>query len=305
VLRFRALAAFVLLLPAACVSRVHYEQCVSDAAQAKAQADAKAAQADAKAKDDADRIASLTSDLAAAQALVQDHETKLSDLSTSSHNIQTQLDEATAINQQLRAELSRLGKDVDKMLSERGTLSKALDDAKSRLEELRKAQAAARVRIDLFRELGARFKTLVDAGQMRIEMRRGLPVMEIAGDLLFDSGKSELRAAGKGSLMEVVRALQTMPAAAGRRFLVASFVDVPESKTKGAKGPWELTSARSVAVVEYLASLGVPAPQLLAAAGGSFDPVAANDSAANRALNRRVELTPLPVESELVAPPAP
>ena len=88
---------------------------------------------------------------------------------TTSHNVQAQLDEATAINQQLRGELERLGKDADKLLAERGTLSKALDDAKDRLDELRKAQAAAEARTQLFHDLAHRFKPLIDAGQLRIE----------------------------------------------------------------------------------------------------------------------------------------
>src|SRR5450432_3527126 len=63
-----------------------------------------------------------------------------------------------ALQQQLRGELERLGKDVDKVLADRGTLAKALDDAKSRLDELRKAQAAAESRTLLFRDFGQRFK---------------------------------------------------------------------------------------------------------------------------------------------------
>jgi flagellar motor protein MotB len=172
------------------VSKVHYDRCVSDAARA-------ASAADAKAKADALRTQSLRAEVTAAQALVQDGDSKLSELSTANHNTQTQLDEATAMNQQLRTELQRLGRDVDKVLSERGTLSKALDDAKSRLDELRKAQAAAQLRVDLFRVLASRFKPLVDAGQMRIETRRGQPVLEVSGDVLFDPGRSDLRSSGR------------------------------------------------------------------------------------------------------------
>ncbi len=281
--------------PIACVSKVHFDRCVSDAEKAHAAALATE-------KDDASRIQSLREDLAAAQTLVQDRDSKVSELSITNHNAQTQLDEATAINQQLRTELQRLGRDVDKMLSERGTLSKALDDAKARLDELRKAQAAADVRIELFRTLGTRFKPLVDAGQVRVETRRGQPVMEISGDLLFDPGHADIRVAGKGTLMEIAHALQTTASAEGRRFLVTSVVDTPEGKGKP-KSTWELTSGRSVAVVEYLVALGMPAQSLIAAAGGSFDPIVANDSPENRARNRRVDMTLLPLESEVLPAP--
>lgn len=288
----RTIVFVVMTSPTACVSKVHFDQYVADAE--KAHAAALAAE-----REDAARVQSLQADLAAAQTLVQDRDSKVSELSIANHNTQTQLDEATAINQQLRTELQRLGQDVDKMLSERGTLSKALDDAKTRLEELRKAQAAAEVRIELFRSLGIRFKPLVDAGQVRVETRRGQPSMEVSGDLLFDPGRSDIRVAGKGTLMEIAHALQTTASAAGRRFLVTSIVDAPDGKGKP-KSTWELTSGRSVAVVEYLVALGVPAQSLVPAAGGSFDPVVANDSPENRARNRRVDITLLPLESEVL-----
>ena len=124
----------------------------------------------------------------AAEATTQERDANLSELSTTSaHNVQAQLDEATAINQQLRGELQRLGKDVDKILAERGTLAKALDDAKARLDELRKAQAAAESRTQLFRDLGRRFKSSPTPGRSASSARRaardegeGRPLFEAA-----------------------------------------------------------------------------------------------------------------------------
>jgi chemotaxis protein MotB len=276
-----------------CVSKVHYDRCVSDAAQAHDAAESKRKEQDA-------RIQSIQNDLATAQSAVQDCDSRVSDLSTANHNIQTQLDEATAINQQLRTELERLGRDVDKMLSERGTLSKALDDAKARLDELRKAQAAAQARADLFRALASKFKPLVDAKQMRIEARRGQSVIEVSSDLLFEPAHSELRPTGKGTLMEIAHALQSTASEGGRRFLVTSVVDGPEGKGKTAKSTWEITAARSVAVVEYLVSLGMPPQSLVAASAGQFDPIEPKDSPDGRARNRRVDISLLPLESELL-----
>jgi len=237
--------------------------------------------------------------------MTQDRDAKLSDLATSSHNMQAQLDEATAINQQLRGELQRLGKDVDKILADRGTLAKALDDAKARLEELRKAQAAAEARAALFRDFAQRFKALIDAGQMRVESRRGQLVMEVTGDLLFEPGHADVRSAGKGALMEIARAIETTATpASGRRFLVACHVDDEPLKPKQHfKTTWDLTTARAAAVVDLLVSLGVPAGSLTAAGGGSFDPIVANDSPDDRAKNRRVEISLLPGPDETFAAP--
>ena len=294
--------AAMLLGATGCVLKKEYDKTVADAAQAKTQADT-----DHKA--DQARIADLQQQLAQVQGELQDADTRLNDLTTSSHNMQAQLDEATAINQQLRGELERLGKDADKLLAERGTLSKALDDAKSRLEELRKAQAAAEVRTQLFHDLAYRFKPLIDAGQLRIDNRRGELVVNVSGDLLFEPGHAEIRAVGKGVLMELAHTLQQLPPpSAGqgpRRFLVSSLVDDAPLKSKHYKSTWELTAARAAAAVEYLVSLGIPGQSLTAAGAGSFDPIVPNDSTDDRAKNRRLEIALLPSPPPSAATTAP
>jgi chemotaxis protein MotB len=293
------LAAAILLANSACVvTRAEFDRCVADAAQAKAAADAKD-------RDDTARLQDLAQRLAAAQAETQARDAQLNELSTAQHNLQAQLDEATAINQQLRGELERLGKDVDKILTERGTLSKALDDARARLEELRKAQAAAEARTALFRDFERHFKPQIDAGQLRVESRRGRLVLDVSGDLLFEPGHAEVRPAGKGVLMEIAHALQgsLTGAASGRRFLVTDHVDDAPFKSKHYHSTWELTAARAATVVELLASLGVPAGALAAAGAGEFDPVVENGSADDRAKNRRLEIALLPVADEVPRAP--
>jgi chemotaxis protein MotB len=272
-----------------CVPQRRYDDCV--AATAKARADLLLQQ-----QADAARLLDLQQRTNAVQESLQDRDTRLSDLTTSGHNLQRRLDEATAMNQQLRDELQRLGKDADKMLADRGTLSKSLDDARARLDELRRAQTAAESRLQLFRDFAQHFKPLSDAGQLSVETRHGQPVMEVQGDLLFDEGRSELRGAGKGVLMEVARALQTTsPPSSGRRFLVTAAVDGSEARAQRSPlSSWDLTSARAVTVVQYLVSLGVAPSQLTAAAAGAFDPIAPNDEASGRSRNRRVEIGLMP-----------
>jgi chemotaxis protein MotB len=308
----RAFAFLLLFGSSSClVMKTDYDRAVADATKAHADADATQ-------RNDAARLQDLAQRLAAAESATQARDSQISDLSTAQHNVQAQLDESTAINQQLRGELERLGKDVDKILTERGTLSKALDDARARLEELRKAQAAAESRTMLFRDFERRFKPQIDAGQLRVETRRGHLVLGVAGDLLFEPSRAEVRAAGKGVMMEIAHALQTAAApvpssggappppagAAAKRFLVSDHVDDAPLKSKRFHTTWELTAARAVATVEFLVSLGVPASTLTAAGAGEFDPVAPNDSPENRARNRRLEIALLPTADESLPRPA-
>src|SRR5579883_1035289 len=284
--RLLPLLSLLSAAPLGClVSRAQYQDCLTGAAGARAEADARQ-------KTDAARLQDLQQRLAAAEESLQERDTKLSELSTAAHNLQAQLDEATAMNEQLRGELSRLGRDVDKVLADRGTLAKALDDAKARLEELRKAQAVDEEEAGVFRDFAQRFKSLIDAGQLRIDSRRGRLVMSVNGDLLFDEGRAELRAAGKGAVMEIARALEAAaPPRSGRRFVVTAHADEePQPKAHHFKSSWELTAARAIAVVDYLVSLRVPPEQLTAAAAGRFDPLRPGDSPEARAGNRRVEI---------------
>jgi chemotaxis protein MotB len=292
-------AILLAVAPCGClVSRAQYQECLADSETVRADALAKH-------KDGAAKIQDLEQRLAAAGAATQDRDAKLSELSTASHNLQAQLDEATAMNQQLRGELSRVGQDVDKILADRGTLAKALDDAKARLDELRKAQTVAEDRARLFRDFAQRFKGLIDAGQLRVESRRGRLVMNVNGDLLFDEGRAEIRTAGKGTLMEIAHGLEaTAPAKSGKRFVVTAHVDSEPAKSRHFKSSWELTTARAVAVVEYLVSLRVPGDSLTAAGAGAFDPLVPGDSAEERAKNRRVEIALLGAVEETPTPVA-
>jgi chemotaxis protein MotB len=286
------LAAVVLapsLMLVACVSKNKYDAAVADARETHAQL------TNAEAE-----LAKLRSDLDAAEAQMQARDQKLSDLTTSDHNVEAQLDEETAINSKLRGELERLGKNVDQMLDEKGTLAKALDDAKARLEELRKAQAAAEGRAALFQQFVQKFKSMIDAGQLKLATRNGRLVIQLPNDVLFDSGQTAIKPAGREALLQVAQVLATVPE---RTFQVAGHTDNVPIQNARFPSNWELSTARAVEVVKLLVAQGVAPGELSAAGYGEFDPVASNDAPDGRAKNRRIEITLQPNLEERVAAP--
>ena len=284
------------MLLVACVSKTKFDAAVEDARSTHAQL----AGALDREKADEVRIARLKEDLDGAQAQMQARDQKLSDLATAGHNEQAELDEQTAINAKLRGELERLGKNVDQMLKDKGTLAQALDEAKTRLEELRKAQAAAEARAQLFQQFVQKFKSMIDAGQLKIATRNGRLVLQLPNDVLFDSGQTNLKPAGKDAIMQVARVLATVP---GRTFQVAGHTDNVPIQTARFPSNWELSTARAVEVVKLLVAQGVDPKALSAGGYGEFDPVAMNDSLDGRAKNRRIEITLQPNLDELVAAP--
>jgi chemotaxis protein MotB len=170
----------------------------------------------------------------------------------------------------------------------------------AQLDELRKQKAAADARAALFNEFVAKFKKMIDAGRVRLGVRRGRVVLSLRNDVLFDEGKTDLKPEGKQALSEIGQALKTVP---GRLFQVAGHTDNLPIKNKEYASNWELSTARAVTVVKFLAAQGVSSAVLSAAGYGEFDPVSANGDEKNRAKNRRIEISLVPNIEELISIP--
>jgi chemotaxis protein MotB len=244
---------------------------------------------DAAAKDAADAHAALQAEHMTTQTLKSRADT-----------LHKALDEETAQNAELRGELEKLGKNADTLLADKGTLASALAESRARLDELRRAQVLAETRAQLYRDLALRLKKMVDSGDLSIALRDGRMVLQLPNDVLFESGQVDMRPRGQTALKQVAVVLKTI---AGRHFQVAGHTDNVPIDTARFPSNWELSSARALEVVRFLAQQGV-SPRMLSAAGyGEFDPVAENDEAKGRARNRRIEITLQPNVDEIVAMP--
>jgi chemotaxis protein MotB len=170
----------------------------------------------------------------------------------------------------------------------------------AQLEELRKQKAAADARAALFNDFVAKFKKMIDAGKVSIHVRHGRIVLSLHNDVLFDEGKTDLKPAGKQALTEIAQTLRTV---SSRSFQVAGHTDnLPIKKPEFASN-WELSTARAVVVVKFLAQQGVSSGVLSAAGYSEFDPVAANVDGPSRAKNRRIEISLVPNIEELISLP--
>src|SRR6185369_16048284 len=112
------------------------------------------------------------------------------------------------------AQVAALQKDAETLkaqLTEAEGKAAASDEAtRAELDELRKQKAAAEARLKLFDEFLAKFKKMIDAGKLDITVRRGQIVLALGTDILFDTGKTEIKDDGKAALGEVAEALKTV-----------------------------------------------------------------------------------------------
>jgi len=133
-------------------------------------------------------------------------------------------------------------------------------------------------------------------------MRGGRMILELPNDVLFDSGKTEIKDVGKKTLVQIAEVLRTMP---DRKFQVAGHTDNVKIQTARFPSNWELSTARAVEVLKLLVESGMDPKNVSAAGYGEFAPVAPNDAPDGRAKNRRIEIALQPNLEELAAVTAP
>ncbi|WP_457444110.1 OmpA family protein [Roseateles sp. P5_E4] len=120
----------------------------------------------------------------------------------------------------------------------------------------------------------------------------------ISGAVLFAIGSDQLHADGRALIKSLAVPLRTYLAQRDEILMVSGFTDDRGMLTgKGApkfNDNWELSAQRALTVTRTLMAEGLPPDAVFAAAFGPQQPVASNDDAAGRALNRRVEIAPTP-----------
>lgn len=129
--------------------------------------------------------------------------------------------------------------------------------------------------------------------QVNLKMTDKGLVITVVADLLFDSGKAKIRKEAYPLMQKVARVLKEN--VADYNVGIEGHTDSQPIRHSGWKTNWELSSARALSVLHYLESEESIGPQRLSAVGyGEFRPVASNDSAHGRQLNRRVEIVIMP-----------
>ena len=103
------------------------------------------------------------------------------------------------------------------------------------------------------------------------------------GDVLFTTGKADLKPGATGSLNKLAAFLDKYP---DRSVAIQGYTDSVGSEDYN-QG---LSERRAESVKSYLTGQGIGSSRLVASGKGRSDPVADNDSAAGRQQNRRVEV---------------
>ncbi len=118
----------------------------------------------------------------------------------------------------------------------------------------------------------------------------------ISGSVLFAFNSDRLQPEGRQLLRSLAGPLNAYLNTRDELLMISGFTD--DRQVLGAnrrfEDNWELSAQRALTVTRELIDAGLSPARVFAAAFGAQQPVASNDDAQGRALNRRVEIAPTP-----------
>jgi chemotaxis protein MotB len=182
-----------------------------------------------------------------------------------------------------------------------------LHDSEAQLAELKRAQEnlsgqlvqtqAEKERIEaelkrLQSDLSSKLEGEIQAGNVHIKRRGNDLVVDLADQILFESGAPEVNESGQKVLAQIAPTLAQMKE---YTIQVGGHTDSAKvvSPTTQEHFPtnWELSAARATNVVRFLQEKGrVPGERLVAMGFAQYRPAGSNASAEGRQQNRRIEL---------------
>jgi outer membrane protein OmpA-like peptidoglycan-associated protein len=190
--------------------------------------------------------------------------------------------EAAAAQAQLEANRAAQLRSAESQL---GTTQQALGQTEMQLQNQQANAAAQQQKLqDMEAKLKDARDTIAKIASVKDD-NRGM-VITLSGEVLFPTGKFDLKPAAMAKLDQIAQALKGKE----QPVTVYGYTDNVGSRDTN----MALSQSRAAAVRDYLVSKGLPSDLVTAVGKGPDDPVAENTSIEGRAQNRRVELVVQP-----------
>jgi chemotaxis protein MotB len=253
-----------------------------------------------------DTIAALSSTLDEARAessRLKDEAGALGASATAASQAQRTIEAERALSARAAAQVEILNQQIAALRRQLSALEEALGtsenkdrDAQARIADLgsrlnlalaQRVQELTRYRSDFFGRLR---NVLASRPEFRVVGDRFV----IQSEILFDAGQAILNPDGLPELDKLAVALtdvaREIPADIPWVLRVDGHTDRRPIQSQQFPSNWELSAARSISVVRYLISRGIPENRVLAAGFGEFQPLEAGETDEILRRNRRIEL---------------
>ncbi|MAP54667.1 OmpA family protein [Altibacter sp.] len=222
------------------------------------------------------KLNSCLTDKAGLEARANSLEERLADLKKTNEDLIQSSKDLTMLTAQ---GASNLEKSLES-LKEKDLKITRLQDAISKKDSVTLALVTS-----LKREVG------INDPDIEISVEKGVVYISIADKLLFKSGSYEISARANEILAKVATVIKGKP---NFEAMVEGHTDDVPYKNGLLLDNWDLSVKRATAVVRALQAQGIDPGRLVAAGRGEYVPLVPNDTAENRATNRRTRILVLP-----------
>lgn len=209
-----------------------------------------------------------------------------------------ELDEAAKRIEELKKQLQAAGVDISNLNANLEQQARALEDYRRRAEQLEQIKK----RFEVLRD---KLAALTKLG-LSVTTRNNRMVIQLPGDVLFDSSRETLKKEGQDILLKVAEVIRNDAGLSARSFQVAGHTDSAPLQGGRFKDNWGLSVMRAREVLAFLIQPtdkgggGLNPGKWSAAGYGDTDPVKPNDSPENKQSNRRCELVVVPNVEEML-----
>ncbi len=205
-----------------------------------------------------------------------------------------EVEQARAEAEQARRLSAQTQEEIERTRLQAMTAEELREEAARREREAREeADAARRLTEAQASEIELARREAELATQAADSLRRRLELMELRqtdrgvvvtlGDVLFETGQTDLAAAARSNLEDVVELLQSEP---DKRIRIEGHTD----STGPASVNLRISQRRADAVRDELVAMGIDSDRVQTVGMGEDFPIASNDSSEGRSRNRRVDV---------------
>lgn len=204
------------------------------------------------------------------------------DLESKNSNINTLEGDKSALEKSLKAR-------EDKVAG----LESSLASREQRVKELEDAIAARDAKAKALKDKLSQALLGFESSDLSVEQRNGKVYVSLSQNLLFATGSSRLDSKGASAISKLAEVLN-------KNNEINVMVEGHTDSDGDEKMNWELSTKRSLSIVNQLIKNKVLSSRVTAAGRGEHIPVASNDTDAGKAKNRRTEIILSPQLDEIM-----
>ena len=210
--------------------------------------------------------------------------------------LQRDLLAAHANQERQEGNLSRHQQQLVDMQQTNERLLATVEDLNQQLEKEQIAREARLAKVkNTYDQLVGALEEEIKRGELTISNLEGKLSVNLLNQILFDSGKTEIKPEGKKVMQSLGDALNKFPDRALQVEGHTDNVQISSRLIERFPTNWELSTARATSVVHFLQDVvGLPGDRLVAAGYSEYRPVASNEDEEGRSQNRRIQILLVP-----------